>query len=332
MDTPVTSLKIHVDNTAWGDAITLWLQSRRSDATRRAYAKALEDLLTSTNRLPWEVTRTDVHRWVNEMETRGNAPATVAQRLAAISSFYQFTIEDYYLPGSQTPLHNVNPAAGKALRPNVELYGKAAWLSPDEARSLLRAIYRGTLQGRRDFALFLGYVLLARRNTEWRLARWGNFDRHGDLVFFRWSGKGKSDQRLEVPLPLWNALCEYLRAAGRLGKLKAEDYIFTPLSRQGQVMPNGGTVGEQALSAHEVGRLLKRYLRQAGLDATHIKPHSLRHTGAMLRKAAGASDQEIMEFLGHSNLAITQVYLHMLDGRRDEHWMTVSELLGLELS
>ena len=36
-----------------------------------------------------------------------------------------------------------------------------------------------------------------------------------------------------------------------------------------------------------------------------------------------------MEYLGHSNLAVTQVYLHALEGNTDSHWATVSDFLGL---
>lgn len=324
------ALKTRAGNRDWSDAISLWLSTRRSAATRRAYARALEDLLSSCNALPWDITRTDVMRWVQRMEAAGLAAATIAQRLAGVSSFYRFTMQDYYV--GQSPLHHLNPAAGSSLRPVVEMYGKAAWLSPDESKVLLRSIWKGSLVGQRDYALFLGYILLARRNTEWRTVKWGAFERHGDLVQLRWNGKGKVDQRLDVPLPAWNAVCEYLRAAGKLEHMQAGDYIFTSIGRKGKPIPSGGACGQNSpLSSHEVGRLLKRYLRVAGIEPRHITPHSLRHTGAMLRKEAGMSDLEIMEFLGHRNLATTQVYLHALVGNQDTHWMRVSELLGLDI-
>ncbi len=317
----------------WGDAISLWLATRKSEATRRAYARALEDLLASSGRRPADVTRTDVIRWTQSMQERGSSPATIAQRLAGVSSFFNFCMTEYVLdrPDGQSLLHNQNPAAGKSLRPKVELYGKACWLDRDEARALLGAIPTGTWQGRRDYALLLGYILLARRNTEWRRARWGDFERFGGQVVYRWTGKGKTDQRLDVPGPLWAAVCAYLQARGALKDHQPGDYIFTALSRTGLPMPGGRQVeANRPISAHEVGRLLKRYLLLAGLQAKQIKPHSLRHTGAMLMREAGASDQEIMEFLGQSNLAITQVYLHQLSGRRNNHWLTVSEMLGLK--
>jgi integrase len=341
MTDPVTSVfevriqnRISTDRQDWRAAITLWLDTRRSVETRRAYARALEDLLATSGALIWEVTRTDVMRWVKGMEKRGYAATTITQRLAGASSFFRFVMEDYIVratDGRQVPLYDHNPAAGKSLRPTVEMYGKAAWLSPEEARAFLRAIPRTTLVGQRNFALLLGYILLGRRNSEWRTARWQDFERYGQTVYLRWGGKGKTDQRLEVPLPVWNAVCEFLRAAGRLEHMLPEAPIFPPLVRVGRKTPTGQGIIDpnQPISSHEVARIVKRVCRLAGLEGKHITPHSLRHTGAMLRKEAGASDQEIMSFLGHANLAITQVYLHALEGKTDSHWARVSDILGL---
>jgi integrase len=316
----------------WRAAIDLWLASRNCSATRRAYATALQDLLISTNRLPWEVTRTDVLRWVQTLGGRGLEPATIKNRLAGVSSFFHFTMEEYLVPAgpeaTEIPLHNNNPAAGKKLRPKVELYGNATWLSPDECKALLRAIGQQTTRSKRDYALFLGYIFLARRNTEWRVASWGDFERHGSQVQYRWNGKGKTNQLIDVPAPVWDAVVAYLTFTGRLEKIKPGEAIFTPLSNRR--LPNGSQVDKtRAISAHEVGRVLKGYCRQAGLDASKVHPHSLRHTGAMLRRKAGDSPEQIQHFLGQANLAITAVYLDHLEDKSDQSWGRVADLLGL---
>jgi integrase/recombinase XerD len=320
----------------WRQAIDLFFASRNTPATRRAYAAALQDLLTTTNRLPWEVTRTDVMRWVQGLKGRGLAPCTIANKLAGVSSFYRFCMEEYLVSsnGRDIPLHANNPAAGKSLRPKIEMYGKSTWLSPEESKALLRAIIppgasRADALARRNFALVLGYILLARRNSEWRVARWGDFENRLGRVEYRWSGKGKHDQRIEVPTPVWNAVIEFLREAGRLEKIQAGDFIFTPIKEK-MHLPGGRILGNTAaISAREVGRLLKRYCRLAGLDAKAIHPHTLRHTGAMLRREVGDSVEVIMVFLGHSNLGVTSIYLHQLEGKSDQSWGSVADLLGL---
>jgi integrase len=321
----------------WRQAIELFLASRNTPATRRSYAAALQDLLTTANRLPWEVTRTDVMRWTLGLKGRGLAAATISNRLAAVSSFYRFCMEEYLIPGGDgrdVPIHANNPAAGKSLRPRVEMYGKAAWLSPDEAKALLHAIIppnsdQATPLARRNFALVLGYMLLARRNSEWRVARWGDFENRAGRVEYRWAGKGKRDQRIAVPVPVWNAVVEYLIEASRLDGIRPEDYIFAPCKEK-MTMPGGLVMdNDRAISAHEVGRILKRYCEMAGLNADQLHVHSLRHTGAMLRREVGASPEEIMAFLGHANLGITGIYLHALEGKKDQNWSSVADLLGI---
>jgi len=229
-----------------------------------------------------------------------------------------------------------------------------------EARALLQAIPRDTMQGLRDYALFLCYLATGRRNSEVRTLKWEAFEGAGDgerqfgerqageRVWYRWSGKGKSDKRYECPLPVWQAIHAYLKAAGRLEGIRSDDFIFTALSDHAARLPNvSGKIavvnevndriadgetwrpGLTPLSMHEVGRLLKRYARLGGLDPGKVKVHTLRHTAAMLRKESGASLEEICQFLCHSSLAVTQIYLHEVEGKKDTCWSRVEALLGL---
>jgi Phage integrase family len=54
---------------------------------------------------------------------------------------------------------------------------------------------------------------------------------------------------------------------------------------------------------------------RVGLERTH-RPHDLRHSCATYLLAAGVSEKEIMDILGHTNLAMTRHYEHVLDGMR----------------
>lgn len=321
---------------AWAEAYELWLASRRAENTKRAYGKAWNDFMAHTGgKLPWLVGKADVARWVDSMHALGLSACTVQQRLAAISSFYSYVTQEFTIigaDGNEIPLHTVNPAAGKSLRPKVSPYGKAIYLSTTEVRALLKAIRRDTVQGLRDYALFLTYVFTGRRNSEVRTLRWGDFEQNGGRVWYRWSGKGKEDQRFELPPPAWAAIQAYLWAAGRMETIGDGDYIFTPLTNRATRLPNVNTETwdtNRAISLREVGRLLKHYARKAGLDTKKIHVHTLRHTAAMLRKEAGDDVEKICNFLAHSSLAITQVYLHKVEGQKDESWVKVESALGI---
>lgn len=301
----------------WGRAIALWLASRRSPSTRRAYAAALQDLQASVGSV-WEIGRADVVAWCGELRKRGLSDATIALRLAGVSSFYRFCLDDYTIvqeDGRERGLALFNPAGSATLRPRITPYGKSTWLRPEEARALLAVIDRSKPQGLRDFALFLGYLMTGRRNSEWRRARIEHFISGPSGVSYAWHGKGKVDQRQAISPPVWAALQAWSAARGP----RAGSCLFHDISGD----------GTRELCPRQVGALLKRYARLAGLDAGRIHVHTLRHSAAMLRKEAGMQLDDISGFLSHSSLAVTQIYLHTLEGREDSAWGTVAQMLGL---
>ena len=51
--------------------------------------------------------------------------------------------------------------------------------------------------------------------------------------------------------------------------------------------------------------------KKAGMEK-RVTPHVLRYTAATLLLKAGRNLREVQEFLGHANVATTQVYTHVL--------------------
>ena len=349
---------------SWAQAFNLWLNSRVSPHTRRAYSYAWTAFQTYTGKLPWEMTRADIALWLDAQRADGLSPNTLNQRLAAISSFFTYVSHIYLTnsPGSSdSPLCQFNPVHS-VPRPKRQTYQSARYLTVPEARALLRAIPRYTVRGLRDYALFLTYLVTGRRNSEIRQLTYGDFEvEHltsnslnrqsltakrqvlttnppspisNPHIYYRWSGKGKS-RRDQCPLPVWNSIQAYLRAAGKLTTIQPDDYIFTPLTDCAARLPNvdpARWTRNHPISSREVGRLLKKYARRAGLDPSRVHVHTLRHTAAMLRKQAGDDIDQISAFLGHSSLSTTQVYLHRLEGQTDTSWSRVAALLGLDSS
>jgi len=317
----------------WTEAFHLWLASLRSDSTRRAYKSAWQDLLGFLGDVqPWRIGRSDISRWVAHLHARGLSKCSCNLKLCGISSFYIYCMTEYTIiteDGLEVPLHSFNPAAGKSLRSRINPYGKACSMSLDEVKRFLGAIDRRTLQGLRDYALFLCYLFTARRNSEIRKLRWGDIELVDGRVWYKWSGKGKTEQRHEIAIPAYQAICNYLKAADTFETIEVNDFIFTSLTQNARRLPCARDYdSDLPLSMREVGKLLKTYCRKAGLDATKYHPHSLRHTAAFLRRRAGDDLETVSRMLSHSSLAITQIYLHSVEGQEDKSWQKVHELLG----
>src|SRR5205823_7229965 len=73
------------------------------------------------------------------------------------------------------------------------------------------------------------------------------------------------------------------------------------------------------LTTRSVGRMLTKYLRQAGLDP-RTSPHTLRHSFATHLLDAGADIRGVQELLGHKSLNTTQVYTHVSTQRLQDSY------------
>lgn len=77
-----------------------------------------------------------------------------------------------------------------------------------------------------------------------------------------------------------------------------------------------GTRSGTFLSAANFGKTFRRAAEAVGLGP--VRPHELRHTGATLAAAAGASTKELMRRLGHASPDAALIYQHANDDRDAE--------------
>lgn len=291
------------------EAFDAWLSVLPAN-TAAAYRGSWAALQQHSAHAPVEITRADVALWIESMRKAGYSGATINMRLAAVSSFYAYLRDCFGIVLE-------NPAAGKTLRQRVHRWDGARYLDPQGVNALLSSIDRGTVKGTRDYALLITYVFTGRRNTEIRKLRWGDIEASGGETWYRWSGKGKS-RRDQMPQPVIDAIRDYLRISKRDVSIQPAEFIFISTVRAQTSAP---------ISANQVRRLLAQHLQTAGFTA-HIRVHDLRHTAAMLYKAAGNDIETIREILDHSNINTTALYLHSLEGHASA-WRGVEALLGL---
>ncbi|MCK4900424.1 MAG: site-specific integrase, partial [Anaerolineales bacterium] len=295
----------------WCAAFEAWLESYPPHRLARL-TQPWRELLSSSQKMPWQITPGDVREYLAGLQARGFVNGTIHERRRHLERFYD------WCQGQGVDELGFNPVK-EVPKPKLIKYKKVHSLSASQAAALL-AVLRvdGSVLGKRDYAFFLARLFLGVPLKFLLELRWGQINVAEDQAWVTWGGGESKRERL--PGAVWAAIRDYLRASGRLEGIQPDHYIFAPL-----VNPinwkGGGTAGEwkpgAALRIITVRRYLKKFGRQAGIPEEKLKLTVLRHTAAMLRLETGVDIGGIQAFLGQSRKRDTLSYLNALAARRE---------------
>jgi integrase/recombinase XerC len=231
--------------------------------------------------------------WLHE---QGYAKSTVARRIAAVRSWCRFLCRQGLL--------EVNPADGlRGPRQDKKL---PHFLSEADLLRLLNAPPADSPMGLRDRAILETLYSAGLRVSELTGLNVDDLDLDSALVTVR--GKGKRERLALLGPPAMTALARWLTERhvliNRLGRPQPAVYLNKHGTR---------------LTSRSVGRLLEKYLAQAGLDP-RTSPHTLRHSFATHLLDRGADIRSVQELLGHRSLATTQIYTHVTTNRLQDSY------------
>lgn len=212
----------------------------------------------------------------------GLGPAARARKLSAIKSFYKYLT----VRTKQTDKNPVKDMEFPKLRKSLPRF-----LSLDESARLLNAV-RGS-NAKRDFAILMIFLNCGIRRSE--LVGLNLTDIQEDRI--RVVGKGNKERIVYMGTPCRKAIDAYLVERNKI-ILSDNRALF-------------GSRDKNRISVSAVHRLVKKHLLAAGLDATHLSAHKLRHTAATLMLSGGVDVKTVQEVLGHENLNTTQIYTHV---------------------
>ena len=241
------------------------------------------------------VTRFDadaVRDFLGALHKRGNSRASAARRLGALRTFAKYLVRDRALAVDPTQLVGT-PKRDQSLPAHLDI--------PDMDR-LLAAPDVSTPGGRRDRAVLELFYASGLRLSELVDLDLESVNLPGRVVRVR--GKGGKERLVPFNQAAGAAMRAMLQDAAarvepvrRSAHQRTRDALFRNL--------RGGR-----LTTRSVDRIVRRYVRQAGIR-TGISPHALRHTFATHLLQAGADLRAIQELLGHAQLGTTQRYTHL---------------------
>lgn len=272
----------------------LMVEEEASENTVSAYRNDLNQLhhFLATYRTPlgksvseWsDVDKVAVQDFILELRSRDYATTTVARKIAAVKSFFEFLRQSGAVPA--------DPTAGLES-PKVKKHLPHT-IPPDEVEKLRAApaLYDSP-QALRDLALMETLYATGVRVTELVNLNLADVDFERKYLY---TGKGNRRTRI-VPIEprTIDALRRYLQD-GRPHLVVDKREIALFLNHRGQRLTRQG-----------LWLIIKRYVKEAGIQGT-VTPHTLRHSFALHLLNSGAGLREVKERLGHASLSTTQVY------------------------
>jgi integrase/recombinase XerC len=280
----------------------LAVERNASDHTVKSYREDLQQALAyfqqtlGSEPTPGRISTRLVRSYLAWLHEQKYSRSTIARRLAALRSWLKFLCRQGAVRS--------NPAdtlRGPRLDRRLPHF-----LTEADLLKLLKAPLDGTLLGYRDRAILETLYSAGLRVAELVGLDLEHVDLDAGLATVR--GKGKRERVAVLGRPALKAIQEWLQARSVLLGKRGFDSSAVFLNQRGG-----------RLTTRSVGRLVEKYLKQAGLDP-RTSPHTLRHSFATHLLDRGADIRSVQELLGHQSLSTTQVYTHVTTRRLQDSY------------
>lgn len=271
-----------------------------SSKTIVAYRSDLNDFnsFLSQNALDEQI----VLKYVNYLSNiKHLKDSTIKRKLVVLKLFFEFLTKHNYIEKNYYEIHSFRFKQEKRL-PRI--------LTPQEVQKLLSYVQNqavkatseyGTWKAIRDLALI--DILIS---TGIRIAEASNISlndiissEHVILIH----GKGRKQRMIYISCQqTWTNLTKWLKI--RNTRPTQSDMVFV------------NRFGEQ-LGIHGIEYIFNRIKSSAGINP-QATPHYLRHTFATYLLTNGADLRSVQEILGHSSVAITEIYTEVTTNRKKQ--------------
>jgi integrase/recombinase XerD len=262
--------------------------------TLDAYRRDLDDARAELKRGLAGAGADAIEGYVAGLSKRGLAPATARRRISALKQFFRFLLAEN-VRGDDPTARLESPKRGRTL-PKT--------LSSDEIRGLIEAA-----ESARDRALIELLYGAGLRVSELVSLPVRTAPKSGQAHMIV-EGKGGKERMVVLGKPALAALADHVNTRATLlpkaeaKREKAARWLFPSAS-----------AADGKLTRRRVAQILETAALKAGIDPARVSPHVLRHAFATHLVEGGADLRTVQTLLGHADIATTQIYTHVAQGR-----------------
>jgi site-specific recombinase XerD len=275
----------------------VWLASRKSERTRRAYRTDVAHFMQTFNiDSPEELRKVDhraVYAWERRMrEVEKKEASTVRRRLAALSSLFTHLVKFGVV--ETNPVRDVErPAINRRE-------GMTAAFSQKQARAILDAPNPEKLLGLRDRAILSVGLQVGFRRAEIASLKVSDFQMNRGFDALWVVRKGGKKGHLAIHQQTAQRIREYLEKAEHKDDL--EGPLFRPVRGNQRIQDS-----RRHLHPDEIDRILRKYAKRVGLERGY-SAHSMRATFITTALENGAGLEDVQLAAGHADPSTTKLY------------------------
>lgn len=221
------------------------------------------------------------------------APASKKQVLAGLRHFFDGLDARHAIA--------LNPAASVRAERYQVLEGKTPEITVKQARTLLKSLDTTDIVGLRDKCIIAILIYTAARVGAVAKLKCKDFYDTGEQHCLRFHDKGGKSREIPVRHDLQTLLGQYIGRASLQLELAADQFLFrTTVMKTKQLT-------ERAMSAGDMGRMIKRRMRASGLP-NRLSPHSFRVATITDLLSQGVPLEDVQNLAGHADPRTTRLY------------------------
>lgn len=269
--------------------------------TLSSYKHDMRDLLVFChlyNKSVIKLQYNDLVAFVSQLAVKQLSPKSLARKISAVRQLYGFLASENLI--------KANPALNLEIPKQPRSLPKALHL--EQVHKLITAACADkTPEGLRNLTMLEILYSTGMRISELISLRLSSIQKNSaqsaGLLAVMIKGKGGKERMVVMNPQAIAVLNSYLQVREVFTRGLDNDFLFPSVSKKGQ---------PTSITRQRCFQTLKQLAIAAGVAPDIVSPHKIRHSFASHLLANGANLRIVQEFLGHSDIASTQIYTKVL--------------------